>query len=211
MVRLLSLIATASLALSCGQVNGDAEGCAQNTLFTTTYSMGVNDDSIGGLEIAQAILIPGTGTTKRYTRILLPLYLGGAAFVGGTMTLSIHKDEGGSPAAEDADADVEVLQSSTVNLNTLSSTTPSLVTFDFATTTPLTVGSIYWLVLSATYVHTSTNVVRWAGDDLARGDLGTYTSGTAKYESVLSTEGWSNINIGGGRALGFQTECENPA
>jgi hypothetical protein len=203
MIRSALIAMLALAALSCGRVDARSDDCGANEIFSSTYSMGVNDDSIGSLEVAQKILIPGTSGTRRYTRIYLPLYLGGAVFAGGTMTLSVYDDNdvAGEPGTT-------LRQSSTVQLNTLASTDPVLVAFDFASPATLTAGEVHWLVLSATYVHTATNVVRWAGDDLARGGTDTYSGGTAKYESVLPTESWTDTNIGGGRALGFQTECE---
>lgn len=111
-----------------------------------------------------------------------------------TITIAIHSDDSGVPSAT-------ALASGSRTMSQLS-TTAGFTSFTMSSTVSLTSGTVYWIVASAGYTPSDTNIVKWSAYDSS---LGGYSGGQAKYKDGSSN--WVSLNVGEFRDLAFVVPC----
>lgn len=182
--------------MACGNSGGSASTSCNTfyTTLTTNTKMAPRELTNDWTKIAQSFQITGTEPLQTET-ISLYLQKRGSVDEEATLTLTVVADTSNAPDESN------VVGTATREVSTLPDTA-GLVTFTFSTALTLQISTTYWLVLSADYAASNSNLVDWMGHD---GSSSGYSDGKAAYKDQDIT--WGDTKIGAFRDLAFGIDC----
>lgn len=192
LINLLVLV-IGVLATSC-QSGGDTQGafgCLSFTQTTTGKEMAPNESTNDWSSIAQSFTATSDLTISSVSVLIAKQ---GTLADLTTTTVAIHADNSGEPAAA-------ATASGSKTASSLS-TTSGFVSYTLSSNVSLSSGTTYWIVMSAGYVPSDTNNVKWSAYDESTGG---YTGGQAKYKD--GSNNWVSLNVGEFRDLAFVIPC----